>query len=144
MEMPVRISVRTTISQADGERESFELVTFGRFFRKGAAYYLLYEEVMDVGKIKTSVKFTETEALILRSGAVNMRLAFGINRRMKGHYETPYGTMDTMTKTRKLQHHQTNPSRGSLDLEYDFWLQEDQAGTYHMEISYQKEEETPQ
>jgi uncharacterized beta-barrel protein YwiB (DUF1934 family) len=140
MEVSVRVSVGTVVSQGDGERESYELVTFGRFVRKGAACYLLYEEVLEVGSIKTTVKFTDTDAVILRSGAVNMRLAFGSNRRMKGHYQTPYGTMDTMTETIKLEHHQSSPSNGSLALEYEFWLQEDHAGTYQMQISYQQEE----
>lgn len=137
-EVPVKVRVRTTISQGT-ERETLELVTFGRFFRKGVAYYLLYEEIMDVGKIKTSVKFSDEGAVILRSGAVNMRLAFQRNRRLKGHYESPYGTMDTMTDTKSLTHERINEKEGSLHLVYDFMLQEDIAGTYEMEISYKEE-----
>jgi uncharacterized beta-barrel protein YwiB (DUF1934 family) len=138
VEMPVRVAVRTTISQGD-EQEVFELVTFGRFFHKGSAFYLFYEEELDVGKIKTSVKFSDSEAVLIRSGAVNMRLAFHPNRQMKGHYETPYGTMDTMTDTKSLIHQQKSENEGKLKLLYDFKLQEDDAGTYQLEISYKKE-----
>jgi uncharacterized beta-barrel protein YwiB (DUF1934 family) len=139
VEVPVRVQVRTVIAQG-GERESFELVTFGRFFRKGANFYLLYEEeLMDVGKIKTSVKFSEESAVILRSGAVNMRLAFQRNRKMKGHYQSPYGTMDAMTDTKKLTHEQNNEKEGNLHLLYDFMMQEDHAGTYQMDISYKED-----
>jgi uncharacterized beta-barrel protein YwiB (DUF1934 family) len=138
VEMPVKVVVRTTISQGD-ETEVFELVTFGRFFHKGSAFYLFYEEEMDVGKIKTSVKFSESDAVIIRSGAVNMRLAFHPNRQMKGHYETPYGTMDTMTDTRSLIYQQKSDIEGNLKLLYDFMLQEDYAGSYQLEISYKKE-----
>jgi uncharacterized beta-barrel protein YwiB (DUF1934 family) len=138
VEMPVKVVVRTTISQGD-ETEVFELVTFGRFFHKGSAFYLFYEEEMDVGKIKTSVKFSESDAVIIRSGAVNMRLAFHPNRQMKGHYETPYGTMDTMTDTRSLIYQQKSDIEGNLKLLYDFMLQEDYAGRYQLEISYKKE-----
>jgi uncharacterized beta-barrel protein YwiB (DUF1934 family) len=138
VEMPVKVTVRTTISHGD-EQEVFELVTFGRFFHKGSAFYLFYEEELDVGKIKTSVKFSDEDAVIIRSGAVNMRLAFHPNRQMKGHYDTPYGTMDTMTETKNLTHQQTSDKEGKLNLLYDFRLQEDHAGTYQLEISYKKE-----
>jgi uncharacterized beta-barrel protein YwiB (DUF1934 family) len=138
LEMPVKVVVRTTISQGD-ESEVFELVTFGRFFHKGSAFYLFYEEELDVGKIKTSVKFSDNDAVLIRSGAVNMRLAFHPNRQMKGHYETPYGTMDTMTDTKGLTHQQMSDKEGKLNLLYDFMLQEDHAGTYQLEISYKKE-----
>lgn len=136
--IPVRIKVCTTISQGN-EKESYELVTFGRFYRKGTGFYLLYEEIMELGIIKTSVKFSEEDAVILRSGAVNMRLAFRKNGRMKGHYETPYGTMDTMTDTKQFQHQQTNEKEGKLELLYEFMLQEDLAGTYHMKITYEED-----
>lgn len=138
VEMPVKVTVRTTISQGN-EQEVFELVTFGRFFHKGSAFYLFYEEELDVGKIKTSVKFSDEDAVIIRSGAVNMRLAFHPNRQMKGHYDTPYGTMDTMTDTKNLTHQQTSDKEGKLNLLYDFRLQDDHAGTYQLEISYKKE-----
>jgi uncharacterized beta-barrel protein YwiB (DUF1934 family) len=140
MEMPVKINVLTTISQGD-EKETFELVTFGRFFRKGKACYLRYEEVMDVGKIKTFVKFSEDEAVIMRSGALDMRLAFRRNYIMKGHYTTPYGTMDTLTDTKKLEHQEISQKEGKLDLVYDFTFQTDDAGTYQMEISYKEDEQ---
>jgi uncharacterized beta-barrel protein YwiB (DUF1934 family) len=135
--VPVRVVVRTTISQGD-ESEVFELVTFGRFFHKGSAFYLFYEEEMDVGKIKTSVKFSDEDAVIIRSGALNMRLAFHPDRQMKGHYDTPYGRMDTMTDTKRLTHQQMSDEEGELNLLYDFRLQEDHAGRYQLEISYKK------
>lgn len=131
----VKITVRTTIFQGD-EQDSFELTTFGRLNKKGNSFYLRYEEILEVGNIKTTVKFSENEAVILRSGAINMRLAFERSRQMKGHYETPYGMMDTLTDTKKLDHQQTNENEGKLDLIYDFMIQEDHAGTYHMEITY--------
>jgi uncharacterized beta-barrel protein YwiB (DUF1934 family) len=134
----MQIKVRTTISQGK-EQETYELTTFGRFQQKGQSFYLLYEEVMDVGKVKTTVKFSEEDAVILRSGAVNMRLAFKLNHVMRGHYESPYGTMETITDTKKIDHQQTNESSGKLDLLYGFTMQGDPAGTYHMEITYKED-----
>jgi uncharacterized beta-barrel protein YwiB (DUF1934 family) len=137
-QVPVKIKVKTNISQGN-EKETFELTTFGRYFRKAQASYLLYEEILDVGKIKTTVKFSQDEAVILRTGAVNMRLAFKNQHLMKGHYDTPYGSMDTLTDTKKLEHRQTNGKKGTLDLVYDLTMQGDLAGTYHMEIKYEEE-----
>jgi uncharacterized beta-barrel protein YwiB (DUF1934 family) len=137
-QMPVKVSVQTTISNG-GEQEVYELVTFGQFFQKGRSYYLRYEEMMDEGKINTSVKFSGDDAVILRTGAVNMRLAFKQNHRMRGHYESQYGTMETLTDTRGLDHQQISAGEGKLTFLYDFTIHGDSAGTYNMEISYKED-----
>lgn len=137
-QIPVKVSVRTTIFNG-GEQEVYELVTFGRFFHKGESYYLRYEEMMDDGKINTSVKFSGDDAVILRSGAVNMRLAFKLNHQMRGHYESPYGAMETLTDTKGLEHQQNSAGEGKIQFLYDFTIHGDRAGTYNMEISYKED-----
>ncbi|HYK73304.1 MAG TPA: DUF1934 domain-containing protein [Pseudoneobacillus sp.] len=135
---PVKIWVKTDIFQGD-QKETFELVTFGRYYSKGQSSYLLYEEVMDVGNIKTSVKFSDGEAVILRSGALNMRLVFKKDHLMRGHYETPYGAMEMLTNTKKIGHVPSSEKDGVLDLLYELTTQGEVAGTYHMEITYKED-----
>lgn len=137
-QVPVKIWVKTDIYQGD-HSETFELMTFGRYYNKGQASYLLYEEVLDVGNIKTSVKFSDGEAVILRSGALNMRLAFKTNKQMRGHYETPYGAMETLTDTKRIAHVPSSEKDGVFDLLYDLTMQGEVAGTYHMEITYKED-----
>ncbi|MDQ0200906.1 YwiB family protein [Neobacillus ginsengisoli] len=129
-EIPVKIKVKTTIDQQD----SFELTVFGRYYKKNNAAFLQYEEVTEEGSVRTIVKTAADEALILRSGAVKMRLPFRLHKKMKGSYEMPFGRFETTTTAKKIEH-----SDGSIDILYDFALQGSQAGTYHLEITFQED-----
>nr|WP_263324122.1 DUF1934 domain-containing protein [Neobacillus sp. Marseille-Q6967] len=130
-EVPVKITVRTTI---DGQ-ETFELTVFGRYFQKGSADFLQYEEEIEEGTVRTIVKMAGEEALILRGGALKMRLPFELNRKLNGSYELPFGQFTTETKARRLEY-----SAGFFDIVYDFWMDGAPAGTYHLEIAFQEEE----
>jgi uncharacterized beta-barrel protein YwiB (DUF1934 family) len=132
-EIPVKINVKTTID----EQETMELVVFGRYFQKGQATYLQYEEVMDEGNVRTIVKAAADEMLILRSGAVNMRLPFQLGKRLSGRYELPFAALETATLAKKMDFSYDN-GIGLVEIVYDFALEGDHAGTYHLEISFEK------
>lgn len=134
MEIPVKVNVKTTID----EQESFELVVFGRYFEKDNASFLKYEEVHEEGTVRTIVKMAGEEALILRGGAVKMRLPFRLNKKLNGSYELPLGMFETTTLARKLDFCVANGS-GRVEIEYDFAMQGEHAGSYHLEISFQEE-----
>ncbi|MFP3359432.1 DUF1934 domain-containing protein, partial [Planococcus sp. SIMBA_143] len=72
---PVKVHLKTKITIGE-ESDSFELVSFGRYYEKGDAIFLKYDEVQEEGTTHTIVKVTDRQALILRSGAVKMRMAF--------------------------------------------------------------------
>lgn len=129
-EIPVKINVKTTID----EQETFELVVFGRAYHKGDAFFLRYEEVLEEGTVRTIVKVANEEALILRSGAVKMRLPFRLNKILRGSYEMPFGTFETSTMARRIEH-----IEGLIDIVYDFTMQGTPAGTYHLEITFQED-----
>ena len=130
-EIPVKIKVKTTID----EQESFELMVFGRYHQKEGASFLQYEEVLEEGSVRTIVKVAEDEALILRGGAVKMRLPFRLHKKMRGSYEMPFGTFETLTMTKRIEH-----SDGLIDILYDFTMQGSPAGTYHLEITFQEDQ----
>ncbi|MED3623826.1 YwiB family protein [Neobacillus thermocopriae] len=134
MEIPVKIKVKTTIDR----EETIELLVFGRFFRKENASFLQYDEVMEEGTVKTIVKWTKEEVLILRSGAIKMRLPFQLNRKLNGRYQMPFGVFQTTTLARKLDF-SFEKNKGQLHIVYDFEMQGEPAGTYQLEISFQEE-----
>lgn len=131
---PVKIKVNTTIWN-NGEKETFELTTFGRYYEKSNSVFLRYDEVMEEGTVKSIVKVSENETLILRSGAINMRMVFEMNKKHVGRYETPFGTMGISTRTKRLSH-SLEPQAGAIDILYELHMQGALAGTYHMEITY--------
>jgi uncharacterized beta-barrel protein YwiB (DUF1934 family) len=130
MSIPVKINVKTTINN----EETFELVVFGQYYQKNGAAFLQYEEAAEEGTVKTIVKTAEDEALILRSGAIKMRLPFQLHKTLNGSYEMPFGRFETTTVTRRME-----IERNSFDILYDFNLQGSPAGTYHLEITFQEE-----
>jgi uncharacterized beta-barrel protein YwiB (DUF1934 family) len=130
----VKISVKTTIDQD----ETFELMVFGTYFEKGNAAYLRYEEAMEEGSVRTIVKMGTDEALILRGGAIKMRLPFELNRKLNGSYEMPFGQFATVTNAKSIDYSYEN-GKGHFGVVYDFSMEGAEASTYQLEIAFQEE-----
>ncbi|MDR7078647.1 uncharacterized beta-barrel protein YwiB (DUF1934 family) [Neobacillus niacini] len=135
-ELPVKINVKTTIDQD----ETFELMVFGTYFEKGNAAYLRYEEAMEEGSVRTIVKMAADEALILRGGAVKMRLPFEVNRKLNGSYEMPFGQFATETMAKRIDYSYEN-GKGHFSVLYDFSMEGAPTNTYELEIAFQEEKE---
>jgi uncharacterized beta-barrel protein YwiB (DUF1934 family) len=136
---PVKIKVKTDI-RSGGSKETFELTAFGRYYKKNGSRFLQYEEENEAGTVKTIVKMADGEGLILRSGAVKMRLPFRMNKKMRGSYEMPFGTMEMLTLTKGLsQSFDDGSGTGSFDLLYEMKMQGSQANTYHLVITFEEE-----
>ncbi|WP_077215102.1 DUF1934 domain-containing protein [Bacillus dakarensis] len=135
----VKIKLNTSIFN-DGEKETFELTTFGRYYKKGNSFFLQYEETMEEGPIKSTMKVSDQEALLLRSGAINMRMVFQHNKKQQGRYETPYGTMGLVTRTKRLVSSvNADEKKGNIDILYDLTMHGSHAGTYHLEFVFEEE-----
>lgn len=132
-EIPVQVSVKTTINGAD----PMELIVFGRYYQKEKAVYLQYEEVLEeVGTVRTTVKVSKEDMLILRTGAIKMRLPFRLQETLKGSYELPLGAFETTTTARKMDYTDHGNNSGRIEIVYDFEMQGSPAGTFHLEILF--------
>jgi uncharacterized beta-barrel protein YwiB (DUF1934 family) len=137
---PVKIHLKTTITVGE-ESDAFELVSFGRYYEKGDDFFLKYDEVQEEGTIHTIVKVTDTQALILRSGAVKMRMVFNEEEEMNGSYESELGTLLLTTKTKKLSHTKNlSKTEGDFNLSYELIMQGSPVGDYEMSINFKEEE----
>jgi uncharacterized beta-barrel protein YwiB (DUF1934 family) len=115
-------------------------MAFGRLQKTENATFLRYNEEMEVGTVATTIKLSPKGALILRSGAIKMRMNFSERQTLPGTYQTPFGTMQTETHTEKLSYlSQPNINEGTVDLIYNLTIQGSLAGTYHMTITYKEE-----
>ncbi|WP_312097972.1 DUF1934 domain-containing protein [Niallia sp.] len=140
-QVPVKLHVTTHIYNGKN-KESIEWIGFGQYLEKDTSKYIKYEEIIEEGTIKTIIKITEKEGLILRSGAVKMRLPFLINKQKIGSYESPYGVFQLVTDTKRLALEvEQQATTGSLDILYDLKMQGSNNGTYHMTISFKEETE---
>jgi len=125
---PVKVKVKTVIN-----KEPFELTAFGRYSEKGDSTYLQYDEMMPEGTIHTTVKLKNGEVLILRKGAVDMRLHFITNKKTPGTIHTEHGLMLTEADTKKV-----TIDESQVEVRYDLSIQGSYAGTYHMNIQYEE------
>lgn len=136
----VKIHLKTHIQHGD-EKDSFELFSDGRYYEKGDSFFLKYDEVQEEGTIHTIVKIKrDEEALILRSGAVKMRMVFKEGEELVGSYESQLGTLMITTKTLKLTHTANRVNNeGEIHLSYQLYMQGSPVGKYEMNISYKEE-----
>ncbi len=138
--MPVKIRVKTDVAH-EGENETFELSLFGRLFKKDGSTFLKYDEVQEEGVVHTIVKLADASALILRSGALKMRMIFEEGQRLNGSYESQYGTLLVTTDTETFTHNTTSTGTGRAKLVYKLLMQGEAVGIYTMNIHYELEEQ---
>lgn len=98
----------------------------------------MYEEVQEVGKVRTTVRMGNEEALILRGGAIKMRLPFGLNEKLPGSYDGGIGSLAVTVHTHQLQFEQ-NENHGRFLLEYDLLTGGQLVGKYNLEFIYTEE-----
>ena len=83
--------------EQDGERESVELMTRGKFVRRGSSYFIAYEETEATGYAgcTTTVKATADarEVVMTRFGKVPSQLVIEKGVRHICHYETGFGSV---------------------------------------------------
>ncbi|WP_180954020.1 DUF1934 domain-containing protein [Bacillus sp. M6-12] len=136
----VAITLKTAIHNG-GETETYELVLSGIQIFKNAAVYLQFEEAGENGAIKTIIKYTEDEALLMRSGAVKMRQVFRPGELTNGHYESIYGTLPMVTNTHEMARKISGQDHSEeIIFRYNLEMNGDNLGLYEMSIKYREEE----
>ena len=130
----VKVQLVSTIRHPNVQEETINIKTKGILTLKGEQYYLVYEETQNEKTIRTTVKLSGQNALILRSGGVKMRLPLERGEFQNGSYETQYGTMIITTNTKHL-HFEV----GRFQVEYELIINEEVAGTYTLELTYTEE-----
>lgn len=131
----VKIKLISSIIPTDGELETYEMWLQGTFIEKSGTQYLRYEEVQEDQTIRTTVKLTDHQSFIMRSGGVNMRLPLNTMQKERGRYESMYGTIPLVTKTHQLSYERQKTS-GQFKTQYDLIIGGSSVGNYTLEINY--------
>lgn len=139
VQTPVKIHLVTKI-HLDNDEEIYEMVVFGRYYRKNNAVFLKYDEVQEEGTVHTLVKVEESDATIFRKGIINMRMKFQLNERKDGSHVSEYGSLLLSTDTKELSHRKHEEKcEGEIKLDYTLYMQGTHAGHYEMQINYRED-----
>ncbi|ANU27433.1 DUF1934 domain-containing protein [Planococcus versutus] len=131
MQKTVIIKLTTTIRQPDAEDQVMRLESSGTLTEKNQLRYLQYAEQQDDLHIRTTVKLQEDEAVIMRSGGLQMRLPFLLHKEQTGNLTNEQGSFMLTTKV-----HELFVSDTRFMVRYDLSLGADYAGEYEMEIQF--------
>ncbi|WP_170008399.1 DUF1934 domain-containing protein [Bacillus fonticola] len=136
MAQPVNIHLKNEIAR-DDETETFELRLTGQYVHKGNDHYLLYEEHQEEGTVQTVVKWRSGRALIMRKGAVGMRMEHIEGETTEGAYDSPYGKLAMQANTIKIDSH-VDDANGHVTFQYDLTMQGSSIGMYTMAVAFKE------
>lgn len=93
MNKNVIISVKGAQSAENQDTGTIELVTEGKYFKKGNDYYITYKEseVTGMKGTTTTLKVSDGIVTLMRFGAVNSQFVFEQGRKHIAYYDTSYG-----------------------------------------------------
>ncbi|MFS0690520.1 DUF1934 domain-containing protein [Sporosarcina sp. 179-K 8C2 HS] len=99
----VDVRLQSTIRHVGQAADKHELEASGTLIEKAGKTYLRFVEDLNGEQVRTTVKLEEGDALIMRNGAVQMRLPFSLDEMRPGTYGNGPATFDLLVKTTKLE-----------------------------------------
>ncbi|MBM7605271.1 uncharacterized beta-barrel protein YwiB (DUF1934 family) [Metabacillus crassostreae] len=136
---PVSIKVVSEIhNEKDHDIEKIEVDTTGEYIEKGRSIYLRYNEKHELGSVRTTVKISGDEVVVMRSGAVTMKQRFIQAIPTVTDYGTPFGKLQLQTFTHTLQFEKTE-LEDRLVILYDLQIDENEKHVHKLMISYKED-----
>lgn len=89
----------------DGETDDpVEVLSPGQYYFKNGKHYVVYDEVMEGidGVVKSTLKFTEDQVELFRSGAASARMVFQKQQEHMAVYQTPMGPLSISLYTEDI------------------------------------------
>lgn len=131
----VKITIRARQRGADGRLETVKHQAEGSYMLKGNKHYIRYmdKHLDPKDHVPTTIKVGAGELVILRQGLVAARQSFRFGCETSSAYETPYGTMDLLMHTHRLEF-DFEAAKGIIHLDYSLNANGSQVGEYELEI----------
>lgn len=136
----VIVTIVGTQRDAQGEADSIELITAGRWYDKNGVRYIIYEdtEISGMEGTKTMLKLQGERVVLVRTGKVEHRQEFCLGEKSVSPYLTPYGTMEMGIDTRQLKVVLAEAG-GSLYIEYDLEINGQWQSTNTLSVKVREE-----
>ena len=96
----VRIEGRHTVVM-DVESDNVELITFGKYVKKGGKHYIKYDELDENSEkvVKNLLKISENEVELVSRGSKSSHMYFAKGKKNYSFYRTPFGEMNVAVDT---------------------------------------------
>lgn len=107
------------VHQVEDNRDTIELITEGKYYKKGNNYYIHYDEseISGMEGTSTTIKIEPERVVMLRHGNNAARMVFEKGRKYAAEYYTPFGGMEVNVTSKRLKA-DFNECSGELYIKY--------------------------
>ena len=129
MNKNVIISVKGTQVSPDNDTNMLELVTEGKYYKKGDSYYVTYKEseVTGMDGTTTTLKVADGKVTLMRFGAVNSQFIFEEGQKHMSYYDTAYGAFTIGVLANKVDI-DVNDRGGEIWVDYQLEIDNNKSG----------------
>ena len=128
----------------DGEEDSFELTTAGKYKKQNGRYFVSYEgsEITGYDNTTTTLKIKDDYVSMIRFGKKmgSSQMIFEENKQYTGIYRTPHGNMTVDVFTNEMSVDMTDDG-GEVNLDYYVQLNSCQPVRNNLTVKIRKVEE---
>lgn len=136
MNKNVIISVKGMQTDLDNEVNDMELITEGKYYKKGENYYITYSESEMTGMegTTTTLKVGDGRVTLMRFGAINSQMVFERGQKHVSHYDTTYGAFTVGVMANEVDIDVTEKG-GVIKVGYQVELDNARTGLNNFQIS---------
>lgn len=115
----VLVSVKGNQNYDNGIDDVVELITEGKYYKKGDKYYVTYEETEITGMegTTTTIKLEDSKVTLMRFGQNNSQLIFERGQKHLCYYETVQGSFTVGVFSKKVDI-DINDEGGNINVDY--------------------------
>ncbi|HEY9062209.1 MAG TPA: DUF1934 domain-containing protein [Pseudobacteroides sp.] len=137
MKKYVIISVKGTQTSNNQDPNILELVTEGKYYKKGNAYFITYKEseVTGMEGTTTTLKISDGVVTLMRFGSVNSQFIFEQGQKHLSYYDTTYGQFTVGVYANEVEVN-VNDEGGEIKVDYQLEIDNNKSGEndFHMYI----------
>lgn len=125
----VIISVKGNQTSNDSDANVIELVTEGKYYKKGQVYFVSYNESEVTGMDGTTTTLMVEGGIVtlMRTGAVNSQFIFQQGQRHVSYYDTAYGSFTIVVYTNEIKV-KVDDNGGEISVDYQIEIDNNDAG----------------
>ena len=121
----IMLKINAKQHRQEEQEDVMELVTDGKYYKKGNSVYLVYEESELSGAegCITTLVVKDAQVKLRRYGASTQELQFEKGKKFTGLYETPIGFVDMEIVTNNINNTiEEDGSKGRITIDYEISL----------------------